>query len=213
MILISRFKTAGLTDLQFRARWVPSAGACVMARMDSIKLSTIVALATDIGLILIMLLGLFRLRRRGGGIMALGRLLWNQGIIWLLLATVAGVTPTVFICLNLNDPLSLMFQMPWLVTMSIAATRMYRSLSDFLSPEVLHSGPHSNGRNIRAIKAAPAVPFTSMQVLVHTTCEQYLTSQRNDYDTYISMDERTRGLAVDSGNDIESGSSTGERIM
>lgn len=29
-----------------------------------------------------------------------------------------------------------MFQMPWLVTMSIAATRMYRSLSDFLSPDV-----------------------------------------------------------------------------
>ena len=119
-----------------------------------------------------------------------------------------------------------MFQMPWLVTMSIAATRMYRSLSDFLSPEVydilflfclwptcilngyhsLHSGPHSNGRNIPVTKAAPAVPFTSMQVVVHTTCEQYLTSQPNDYDTYISMDERTHGLAVDPRNDIESGS-------
>jgi hypothetical protein len=49
-----------------------------MTHMESIKISTIVALATDIGLILIMLLGLFRLRRRGGGIMALGRLLWNQ---------------------------------------------------------------------------------------------------------------------------------------
>ena len=53
-----------------------------MARMDSIKLSTIVALATDISLILIMLLGLFRLRRHGGGIMALGRLLWNQVGLW-----------------------------------------------------------------------------------------------------------------------------------
>ena len=58
-----------------------------MARMDSIKLSTIVALTTDIGLILIMLLGLIRLRRRGGGIMALGRLLWNQVWLWHFLNT------------------------------------------------------------------------------------------------------------------------------
>jgi len=88
MILISQFGTAGLMDLQFRARWVPIAGACVMARVDSIKLSTIVALATDIGLILIMLLGLFRLRRRGGGIMALGRLLWNQVGLWHFFLTI-----------------------------------------------------------------------------------------------------------------------------
>lgn len=46
--------------------------------MESIKISTIVALGTDAGLILIMLLGLFHLRRRGGGPMALGHLLWNQ---------------------------------------------------------------------------------------------------------------------------------------
>src|SRR5579863_3741947 len=117
MILIGRLQPAGLTNLQFRAKWIPSQETCVMIHMESIKLSTIVALTTDIGLILIMLLGLLRLRRRGGGIMALGRLLWNQvglwhfflsillsirlcisvhkGIIWLLLATAAGVTPTV----------------------------------------------------------------------------------------------------------------------
>ena len=57
-------------------------------------------------------------------------------------------------------------------------------------------------------KAAPAVPLplTSMQVVVHTTCEQYLIPQPNDYGTYISIDERTHGLAVDPRNDIESGS-------
>jgi len=39
-------------------------------------------------------------------------------------------------CGSLHPSATQMFQMPWLVTMSIAATRMYRSLSDFLSPEV-----------------------------------------------------------------------------
>ena len=82
MILIGCFETAGLTHLQFRAEWVPGQETCVMVHMESIKISTIVALATDIGLILIMLLGLSRLRRCGGGIMALGRHLWNQVGLW-----------------------------------------------------------------------------------------------------------------------------------
>ncbi|KAI0299462.1 hypothetical protein BC826DRAFT_33233 [Russula brevipes] len=37
---------------------------------------------------------------------ALGHLLWKQGVIWLLLATVAEVPPTMFVFLNLNDPLN-----------------------------------------------------------------------------------------------------------
>lgn len=47
-------------------------------RIDSIQLDTIVTLVTDIVLLLIMLVGVFRLRRDGGGAMALGRLFWNQ---------------------------------------------------------------------------------------------------------------------------------------
>jgi len=35
-------------------------------------------LATDFTLIVIMLVGLFRLRRRGGGWFDMGRLLWKQ---------------------------------------------------------------------------------------------------------------------------------------
>ena len=44
---------------------------------DSVRLSTVVAFVTDIILLLIMLFGLYRLRR-DGGLMALGRLLWSQ---------------------------------------------------------------------------------------------------------------------------------------
>ena len=123
---------------------------------------------------------------------------------------------------SLHPSATQMFQMPWLVTMSIAATRMYRSLSDFLSPDVydipflsslcllyfsVHSNPHSNGRNIPVAKAVPAVPtsFTSMQVTVHTTREQYPTSQPNDYGTYTRMDGKMHGPAIDPRNDIERG--------
>jgi hypothetical protein len=51
---------------------------CVTSNLESIRLSTIVALVTDIILLSIMLIGLFRMRRHGGGALALGRLLWSQ---------------------------------------------------------------------------------------------------------------------------------------
>ena len=84
--------------------------------LQSIRLSTIVALVTDIILLFIMLIGLSRVRSHGGGTMSLGRLLWNQvwhcksancrafdspvyfnrkGVIWLVVAVVAELTPTV----------------------------------------------------------------------------------------------------------------------
>ncbi|KAH9977428.1 hypothetical protein BJV74DRAFT_154799 [Russula compacta] len=122
--------------IRFRAQYVSDEFGCELVRIDGIQLSTIVALVTDVVLLLIMLFGVFRLRRHDDGTMALGQLLWNQGIIWLILATAAEVTPVVFIYLNLNEPFDLLFQMPWMITMTIAATRMYRSLSDFGSSDM-----------------------------------------------------------------------------
>jgi len=155
----------------------PNVGRCVIVKIKCIALGNIAALVTDIVLILIMLLGLFRMRRDAGGSMALGRLLWNQGVIWLILATLAEVTPTVFIFLNLNDPLNVMFQVPWLTTMTIATTWMYRSLSDFgsssvyISDELLpvQSQPMSE---IRCTRAIPT-PLSCIRVAAH---ERYPTS-------------------------------------
>jgi hypothetical protein len=80
------------------------------------KANIIVTLITDIALLIMVLVGLLRLHG-GGGSFALGRLLWKQvgwgdssspwcsrftdllsflkGVIWLLIATVAEVPPTV----------------------------------------------------------------------------------------------------------------------
>ncbi|KAF8492448.1 hypothetical protein F5888DRAFT_917715 [Russula emetica] len=128
----------------FHATWGDE--NCVVTDLESIRLSTIVALVTDIVLLSIMLIGLSRMRRHGGGTMALGRLLWNQGVIWLVVAVVAELTPTVFICLDLNEPFNLVFQIPWVITMSIAATRMYRSLSEFLSSNISQKTLPTSGR-------------------------------------------------------------------
>jgi hypothetical protein len=51
---------------------------CATHDIDSIDLSFIVTLATDFVLLSIVLAGLLRLRRDGGGRLGLGKLLWKQ---------------------------------------------------------------------------------------------------------------------------------------
>ncbi|KAH9988698.1 hypothetical protein BJV77DRAFT_1069946 [Russula vinacea] len=114
-------------------------GPCEMINVQATRVTMIIAFLTDVFLLIIMLIGLFRLDCHRPGALATGRFLWNQSVIWLLLATVAGVVPTVFACLNLNEPLSMIFRFPWVITMSIAATRMYRGLDDFLSSDTSSS--------------------------------------------------------------------------
>ena len=104
--------------------------------------------------------------------------------------------------------------------MSIAATRMYRSLADFASestdvsdiltlPWILHAhswsvpfsfqdGTQGSGRALPRNKDTPRarVPVTQMEVTMQTVYEQYPASQsrtsRPSEDWYIAMDGRMR---------------------
>jgi len=115
------------------------------------------------------------LRGRGGGMFALGRLLWKQGVIWLFLAAGTGFIAVLFIYLNLTPLLNFMFVVPVLITMSITSTRIYTSLTDFCSSAgiVVDSDLEKSRRNVSnrvflnvTVKRVP-VP--------HVTCDQYPT--------------------------------------
>ena len=103
-----------------------------------------------------------------------------------------------------------MFQVPWVITMTIAATRMYRSLSDFLSSDVYETSTHSffcsvltvlverhgssqkipsrSGRNAFEYNGASTAPIilTGIHVDVHTTREQLPTPQANRFGSSTS---------------------------
>ncbi|KAI0282830.1 hypothetical protein BGY98DRAFT_62818 [Russula aff. rugulosa BPL654] len=117
-----------------RIRATPVPGAtCTVDNVHIFKLNILVTLITDIILLLTLFFGLLRLGFHDHGTFGLGRLLWKQGVIWLLVATIAEVLPAVFLFLNLNDPFNFMFLPPAVVTLSIAATRIHRSLADHAS--------------------------------------------------------------------------------
>ncbi|KAI9507960.1 hypothetical protein F5148DRAFT_42317 [Russula earlei] len=152
------FTIQGIARLQF-VRVAPET-ICKLLNFQDTKVTMVVMFVTDVILVVIMLVGLSRngcYRRRASG---LGRLLWDQGMVFLFLSTIAGVLPTVFLFLDLNNPLSIIFHVPWLIITSIAATRMYRKLEIFLSSDgastcspptrhcCLHGTGHESSRTI-----------------------------------------------------------------
>ncbi|KAI0287045.1 hypothetical protein BC826DRAFT_76281 [Russula brevipes] len=186
----------------------PAPDSCLPRNVGISKLSTISTLVTDIVLLLIMLVGLLRLRVQGAGMFSLGQLLWKQGIVWLLIATLAGALPTIFLLLNLNDVWSIMFQFPWMISISIAATRMYRSLTDFVSgvsdmyPHSTEAGPKGgSGTTLRFSQNAAAQPLKQLEVAVHSTKEWYPMAQMSYHGSYASTDgpvtSKPNGLASD----------------
>jgi len=138
------------------------------------------------------------------GAFSMGRLLWKQGLIWLFIATASEVPQAVLICLDLNDPLDYLFWVPSLVALSIAATRIHRSLADFayentgvyskgsLTPALPHNGrsPHglgepngsktlATGSGHTAPKVNPSgslfTPPSDLKVAIHIAYEEYQT--------------------------------------
>jgi len=137
--------------IQIRPAWAPVPDSCSMAKVESNKASIITMFITDFILLVVMLVGLLRMGVLGPDTFALGRVLWKQGLIWLLLATTVEFIPVVFISLNLNDAFNAMFLMPSLVIMSIAATRMYRSLTAFGSNNIgLGKHPQNRSRGLKS---------------------------------------------------------------
>jgi len=204
------FITQGI--VRARSAWVSSRSSCTVINTEENKLNIIVTLALDMVLLLTMLAGLLRLRRDGSGRFGVAQLLWNQGVLWLLLATVAGVPPTVLISLNLNAILNLMLQLPSTIILTIATTRMYRSLTDFVSgsTDITFEGVlvcDNTGACAKKYPCAPTPPRQN-EVSVDTVCGQFPVS--DDSELSRSMDDpdqscdKPHGLPVSLEKDLES---------
>jgi len=199
--------------IQFIARLRFAGSSCVPANIESNQLNMIAMAVTDIALLLIMLVGLLRLRYHGNDMFGLTQVLWKQGVIWLLLALVAEIPPVVFIILKLNVSFDTMFQFPAYITMTIAATRLYRSLVDFNSSSTDLFTTNVDIRNggtlvpeTKRINAA-SIPISQVEVATDIFSERHVPLSMVDHDSHISTDEKTHdkpeGLSLD--GDVERG--------
>jgi len=195
---------------RLRAAWAPAQSVCEVLNPESSKSNVITSLVTDVVLLLIVLVGLVRMRLHGNTKFGLGQVLWSQGLIWLFLATITELPPAVFIGLNLNGPFDYMFQTPAIIGMTIAATRMYRSLSDFTSSSGAFDACAT--RNItntdpKRMFASP-IPLGRVKVAVHTTSEGYPRANIGQYASYdpdSDSQSQDKHLVLSIGSDLENG--------
>ena len=113
-----------------------------------------------------------------------------------------------------------MFQLPLLISLSIAATRLYRSLAEYVSGTtemyepfffVFSPGPfrfsiQENNTNLRPAWA-PAVPARSHQIdiTVHTDYEEDVTSPMSHHSSHIDIDSQPSDQQAESRKELESG--------
>jgi len=204
--------------VRIRAVWEPvmSNSTCLVVNWYISKLNILVTVATDIILLLIMFFGLLRLGFHERGVFGLGRLLWKQGVIWVLVATIAEVMPAVFLCVHPNDPISYMFLPPSMVSISIAATRIHRRLADYATFGCTKhlSGLDSSKRSGRIEWKANRVPITlsNMEVAINSRASgQDQTPQTNQNGSHACIEgqlcekpSRQRRLDESAENDVES---------
>jgi hypothetical protein len=81
--------------VRIRSKWDPLLQSCVVPNTEDNKPNIVLTFISDVILLVIVLVGLLILRHESGIVFPLGRLLWNQGIIWLAIATIAEAPPVV----------------------------------------------------------------------------------------------------------------------
>ncbi|KAI0057061.1 hypothetical protein BV25DRAFT_1467476 [Artomyces pyxidatus] len=116
-------------------------------------------LASDLVLLTTMLIGLLRYREGCFGRFGLWRLLFQQGLMWFVLATVAEVPNVVLASINLNEVWDVVFQPVTLVILAIGSTRMYRYLSEYSSITVFKRPAGDSAARMTPDDAADAIPM------------------------------------------------------
>ncbi|KAI0049953.1 hypothetical protein FA95DRAFT_1603958 [Auriscalpium vulgare] len=117
-----------------RSVYTPQVGGCLPRSNPTTNAIGIIA--SDITLLIIMIVGV--LKHRAGeplirwGVRDLWELVWQQGIVWLTVAAIVEVPALVIINLNTKDHWYLIFELITLPTLCISATRMHRTLVEYM---------------------------------------------------------------------------------
>ncbi|VDB87947.1 unnamed protein product [Peniophora sp. CBMAI 1063] len=112
-----------------RASYNPTYKTCAPYDTKQFLPNSIGILGSDSVLLVMMLVGI--LRHREAPKFSVAHLLYRQGVVWLLVASLVEIPVLVFCILDLNAPLSLLLQPVQVVALGICAGRMYRGLMSY----------------------------------------------------------------------------------
>lgn len=98
-----------------RAVWIAPLRICGISDVLKVRFSIISIISSEVVLLALVIVGLLRWRNRGKG--GLWKLLFTQGLAWVVVTLVAEIPPLVFILLNLNVMMDLITHLPAFISM------------------------------------------------------------------------------------------------
>ncbi|KAG8748820.1 hypothetical protein FRC14_001930 [Serendipita sp. 396] len=120
----------GITTV--KATWDPVHNVCQVAQVESLFLNLVYlwTMFTDLIVLILTLVGLLITPGRS----QLWKLLVGDGVLYFIIAFVANTIPAIFLLLNLNPVMNVMFPIPAIALTSSVACRSFVRLSEFAAP-------------------------------------------------------------------------------
>lgn len=137
--------------------WNQQAKACAVTGTSSFRWSILTNLIVDLTLLSIMFVGVMRKKNAT----RLWRILYFQGIFWIMTAIATEVPCVILPFMNMSDAWNLLFQMPHMVLMVTMSTRLYRDLFQYIT----------NDHYTFDYRRPKFLPQQNVQVAVHKTVE------------------------------------------
>jgi len=106
--------------------WDSEAGVCAFIRVQAGFSTAITVAVCDSVLVFTMLFGL--LRRRPAYKNRIWHILWHQGLLWLIIVSIAEIPTILIVHLNFNEVIDLTTIPPEIYIIAVGAMRLYRSL-------------------------------------------------------------------------------------
>ncbi|KAG9313366.1 hypothetical protein JVU11DRAFT_5682 [Chiua virens] len=127
------------------------------------------------------------------------RMIFSDGLVYFILAFLANLVATIFMILNLNAVMSVIFNVPAAITSTIMASRVVRRLYTFslAGPEVYRSDERSGGvvfANSAYSRTRPTKEPTAIHVEVDTYHQTHSLAEAPQYamkpsSDFLSLDE------------------------
>ncbi|KAJ7349874.1 hypothetical protein DFH08DRAFT_1079162 [Mycena albidolilacea] len=124
-----------LQGVLLKAHWDDQAATCVITSSNSTILAATFTYSMGFDL-LVFLLNAYKLGINRKGKSKLSKMIFTDGLIFFFIAFLANLAATIFMFLNLNSIMTIIFNVPAAMASTIVATRAVRRLTSFT-----HQGP------------------------------------------------------------------------
>jgi len=139
-----------LQGVLLKAVWVPEANTCSITDTNTTVLAATFTYSMCFDL-MVFCLNAYKLGMKRKGSSKLSKMIFKDGLLFFFIAFLANLIATVFMFLNLNSIMSVVFNVPAAIASTIVATRAVRRLTNFTStgPEMYAPSGTSSG-NMRS---------------------------------------------------------------